>query len=54
MLRSDKVISPNEKVTKTTDGKLTFDVIKEYLYGNPLHLILSLRDMNIFYNTYYI
>ena len=40
MLMIDNVISPNEKVTKTTEGELIFNVIKESLFDNPMHLML--------------
>ena len=40
MLSIDKVIQPNEKVIKTTEGELTFDVINESLYENTIRLIL--------------
>ena len=41
MLRSDKVISPNEKAKKKTEVELTFDVINQYIYDNPINLMLS-------------
>ena len=43
MLMIDNVISPNEKVTKTTEEELNFFVIKEYIYEDPIHLMLSWR-----------
>ena len=48
MLRNDKVISPNAKVIKTTEGKLTFDVIKKPLHENPVHLMLLWLKNNCF------
>ena len=39
----DKVISPNEKLIKTTEEELTFDVTKESPYDNPMNLLLSRR-----------
>ena len=41
MINIDEVISPNTKVIRTTEGQLTFDVIKEYFYVNPVHLMIS-------------
>ena len=41
MLSIDKVISPNIKVFKTTEVKLTFDGKKEYLCDNPIYLMPS-------------
>ena len=54
MLMIDNVISPNKKVTKTTEEELNFFVIKEYIYEDPIHLMLSWRQRNIYYNNYYI
>ena len=36
MLIIYKVNSPNEKVIKTAEGELTFYVIKESLYDEPM------------------
>ena len=52
MLIIDKVILPDEKAIKTTDGELTFDIIKEPLYQNSMHLMLSWWDINMFYNAH--
>ena len=52
MLIIDKVILPDEKAIKTTDGELTFDIIKEPLYQNSMHLMLSWCEKNMFYNPY--
>ena len=54
MIIIDKVISPNKKVIKTTEVYITYDVIREFIYDNPMHLFLSLWERNEFYNTYYI
>ena len=40
MLSIDKIVSPNETLIKTIEGELTFDVIKEYAYDNPMRLML--------------
>ena len=41
MLSIDKVISPNIKVIKITEVKLTFDGKKKYLCDNPIYLMPS-------------
>ena len=46
------VISKNEKLIKTTEGELSFDVINESVYENNMHLILSWWERNKFYDTY--
>ena len=52
MISIDKIISINEKLIKTTEGELTFDVIKYQLYANHIHLILSWWQRNILYHPY--
>ena len=40
MLSMDNVTSPNARVIKTTEGELTFYVIKEYMYDSSMHLMI--------------
>ena len=35
-----KIIFPNEKVIKTTERNITLGFIKEYMYDNPVNLLL--------------
>ena len=41
MLIVDNCIPPNEKIIKTTEAELNFDVTKEYIYNNLMLLLLS-------------
>ena len=50
----DNVISPDTKLMKTSEVELTFDIIKEFLYGNPMYLMLLWWERNGFYNCYYV
>ena len=51
MLIIEKFILPNEKLFKTIEGELNFDVVKYSIYWNPVHLMLLWWESNIFYNT---
>ena len=48
MLSIDKVISTNENLIKTTEGGINYGIIKEYIYENPVHLMLSWWQSHIF------
>ena len=43
---------PNTKVIRTQKGYLTLDVLKESMYKNPICLIISWWEIDMFYNTY--
>ena len=51
MLIIDTVILPNKKSTKTVEEDINVGVIKEHLYENPMHLMLSWWESNMFYNN---
>ena len=52
MISIDEVISQNSTLVITEEGKITYYVIKESLYENTMHLMLSWLERNVFYNTY--
>ena len=54
MIIIDNVISPNVKVIITTEGQLIFDFIKEYIYDNPMHLMVLWWERNGFNTPYYV
>ena len=41
MISIYNVISQNTKVIRTSWVQITLDVIKEYIYDNPMYLVLS-------------
>ena len=47
MLIINKVISPNGKLIIATEVRPTLDVIKEYIYENPMNLMLQWWERNV-------
>ena len=41
-----------KRQTKRTEGELSFEVIKEYVYNNPTNLMLSWWNKNKFNNKF--
>ena len=41
MARIYNIITPNEKITRRAEPKITLNFIKKYLYDNPMNLMLS-------------
>ena len=48
----DNVVSQKTKVIITLTGKLNLDFLKEYLYLNSMHLMISWKEYDIYFNTY--
>ena len=47
-----KVIKPNYKITRNTWGQLTLYVLNEYMYGNPINLVIQWWEINLSYDPY--
>ena len=47
-----KVSKPSYKITRKTWGQLTLYLISEYMYGNPMNLMIQWWKINLSYNPY--